>query len=58
MDRDVLILMRANPFRGPLEGAGPENRDLLGPEMATSEASVILAQKSRDNLEINSDMYM
>jgi hypothetical protein len=27
MARDVIILMRANPFRGPLERVGPENRD-------------------------------
>jgi hypothetical protein len=25
MARDVMILMRANTFRGPLEGVGPEN---------------------------------
>ncbi len=24
--------MRANPFRGPLEGVGPENRDFFGPK--------------------------
>ncbi len=41
MARDVIILMRANPFRGPLEGVGPENRDFLGPEMTTSEVSAI-----------------
>jgi hypothetical protein len=40
MARDVMILMRANPFRGPLEGAGPENRDFSGSEMATSAAAV------------------
>ncbi len=28
--REVMILMRANPIRGPLEG--------VGPEMTTSEA--------------------
>ncbi len=39
MTRNVMILMRANPFRGPLEGVGPENRDFLGPEMATSEVT-------------------
>ncbi len=38
---DVMILMGANPFRGPLEGVDPENQDFLGPEMATSEASTI-----------------
>ncbi len=30
-------LMGANPLTGPLEGLGPENRDFLGPEMASSE---------------------
>ncbi len=31
MARDVMILMQANPFRGPLKGAGPEmtTRDWL-----------------------------
>ncbi len=29
MVRDVMILMRANPFRGPSEGAGPENLDFF-----------------------------
>ncbi len=37
MARDVMILMGANPFQGPLDGVGPENREFLGPEMATSE---------------------
>jgi|LakMenEpi03Aug12_release.lakeMendotaPanAssembly.Ray.scaffolds.fasta_scaffold3545715_1 hypothetical protein len=27
----VMILMRENPYRGPLEGLGPENQDLFGP---------------------------
>ncbi len=43
-----MILLWENPFRGPLEGVGPENRDFFGPEIATSEASAIWAQKSRD----------
>jgi hypothetical protein len=43
-----MILMQANPLQGPWKGVGPENFDFLGPEMATSEASAILAQKSRD----------
>ncbi len=30
MARDVIILMRANLFRGPLEGVGLENRDFFG----------------------------
>jgi hypothetical protein len=29
---DVMILMRANPFRGPLEGVGLEIRTFLGPK--------------------------
>ncbi len=36
-----MILMRENIFRGPLEGVGPENRDFLGPEMATSKALLV-----------------
>ncbi len=33
MARDVIILMRENPFREPLEGdgVGPENLDFFGP---------------------------
>ncbi len=31
MARDVMILMGANPFRGPLEEVDPENRDFFGP---------------------------
>ncbi len=41
MVRDVMILMRENPFRGSSEGVGPENQDFFGPEMATSEALVM-----------------
>ncbi len=54
-----MILMGENPFRGPLEG--------VGPEMATSEASAIWAQKVslppsppspfvQNKIEINSKM--
>ncbi len=43
--RYVLVLRCATSLRGALEGVGPENRDFLGPEMATSEASAIWAQK-------------
>jgi hypothetical protein len=46
MARDVMILIGENPFRGPLEGVGLENRDFLGPWMETSEASAIWAQQS------------
>jgi hypothetical protein len=28
---DLTMLMQANPLLGPLEGVGPENLDLLGP---------------------------
>jgi hypothetical protein len=28
-ERDVMILMWENPFGGPLEGVGTENRDLF-----------------------------
>jgi hypothetical protein len=31
MVRDVVILRRANPFRGRFEGVGPESRDICGP---------------------------
>jgi hypothetical protein len=31
MARDVMILMRANPMLGPLEGVGPENLDFFRP---------------------------
>jgi hypothetical protein len=31
MTQDVMILMRANLFRGPLKEVGPENRDIFGP---------------------------
>jgi hypothetical protein len=43
-----MVLMRATSLRGALEGVGPENQDFLGPEMATSEASAIWAQKSNN----------
>jgi hypothetical protein len=35
-----MTLMRLNPFRGPLEGVGPENRDFF-----ISEASAISGPK-------------
>jgi hypothetical protein len=38
-----MILMRENPFRGPLEGWALKIKTFLGPEMATSKA-----QKSLD----------
>ncbi len=48
MARDIMISCGQHPLQWPLEGVGPENRDFLGPEMATTEASAIWAQKSRD----------
>ncbi len=46
MARDVIILIREDLFRGPLEGVGPEKRDFLDLEMTTSEASAIWVQKA------------
>ncbi len=43
-----MILMRGNPLKGLLEWVDPANWDFMGPEMATSEASAIWAQKSLD----------
>ncbi len=40
-----MILKGANPLLGPLEGVDRENQVFFGPEMATSEASAIWAQK-------------
>ncbi len=46
MAQYIMVLRRATSLLVALEGVGPENRDFLGPEMATSEASAIWAQKS------------
>ncbi len=35
MARDVMILMRENPFRGPLKGVALKIETCLGPEIAT-----------------------
>jgi hypothetical protein len=37
--------MGGNPFLGKFEGVDPEIETFLGPEMATSAASAIWAQK-------------
>jgi hypothetical protein len=43
----MILMWATSIFEG--HGKGPENRDFLGPEMATSEASEChWAQKSRD----------
>ncbi len=39
-----MILMRANPFPGPLEGVDPENLNFLG-SLKQQRASPIWAQK-------------
>jgi hypothetical protein len=48
MARDVMILLGENPFEGHhWKGWALKIETFLGPEMATSEASAIWAQKSR-----------
>jgi hypothetical protein len=46
--RYVMVEVGKIHYKGHWKGVGPENRDFLGPERATSEASAIWAQKSRD----------
>jgi len=43
-----MILMGANPFRGPLKGKGVglKNQYFLGPEIAPSEASAVRPKKA------------
>jgi hypothetical protein len=41
-----MILMRANPLLGPLEGAGPENLDFLSPNGSRFACCYFRAQKS------------
>jgi hypothetical protein len=53
MARDVMILMGANAFRGPLAGVALKIETYFGPEKATREASAIPRvpfgpKKSRD----------
>jgi hypothetical protein len=51
MALDVMILIQAIFITRAIGwglGVGPGNRDFSGPEMASSEASAIWAQKSRD----------
>jgi hypothetical protein len=50
MARDVMIFMRENLFRGPLEGVGSENRDFLGLIKSKKPPKV------QYTLEINSDV--
>jgi hypothetical protein len=47
MAHDVMILTRANPFRGSLNGGALKITIFFIPEMATSEASAIWARKSQ-----------
>jgi hypothetical protein len=57
-----MILMRADPFRGPLEGVGPESRDFLGPEMATNNGfariKIIKSKRYIKNMKIGNFLYM
>ncbi len=43
-----MVLMRANPLQGPLEGVGLVNRDFLGPWNGMSEVNAIWAQHILD----------
>jgi hypothetical protein len=43
-----MIVMKENPFRGPLEGVGLKSKTFLGSEIATSTASAIWALKNLD----------
>jgi hypothetical protein len=49
MAQDVMILMRATHWKGWTL----KTKTFLGPEMATSKASAIWAQKSRQQVEVN-----
>ncbi len=56
-----MFLKRADPLRGELGGGwvGPGKRDFLGPEMQTSEASVIWAPKNKkSNKNKNKNLYL
>jgi hypothetical protein len=44
-----MILMRANPLLGPLEGVGPETSTFLGPNDTRFECCHFRAQKSLDS---------
>jgi hypothetical protein len=46
-----MILMRANTFRGPLEGVGLKIETFLGPANATSEATAIWATHKALSIE-------
>ncbi len=48
MARDIIILMRENPFRGHWKGWALKIETFLGLEMAKSEASAIWARKGQD----------
>jgi hypothetical protein len=46
MTWDIMILMRENPLKWPLDGLDPENQDFLGPEMAKSRVMDLPPSKS------------
>jgi hypothetical protein len=54
MARYIMILMRANPLQGTLEGVGPENRDFFGNGFAPikiikSKANAFWAPKEKSS---------
>ncbi len=46
MARDIMILMWANSFQGPLEGVGPEKQDFFGAQMAHASLEIFRAPPS------------
>jgi hypothetical protein len=58
MARDIIILMRASPLQGTLEGVGLENRDFFGKRLATikiikSKASAFWVGPQKNNRVID-----
>jgi hypothetical protein len=51
--RYVMILMRANPLLGPLEGVSPENLDFLGPNGTCFACCHFRAHKSLNSQEVH-----
>jgi hypothetical protein len=53
-----MILMRANTFRGPLEGQGPEDRDLLGPLNGNERSECNFGPNKLSKYEIGPLLYL
>jgi hypothetical protein len=53
-----MILMRANTFRGPLEGQGPENRDFLGPLNGSERSECHFGPNKLSKYEIGPLLYL